>query len=314
MRGSGVAGRAAIASNITSHARSVSVSDADASGAGHDKTHQWLMSRYLDSAQPSADPFLRRSTFRLDLPLTTAAAPISPASPSPRAAAYSASGSPLPCSADRFHYSPSASYYSASPAPYAHPAAHLHCYSASRSAWAQPAVIPQSQSATAKGDPYAFLHASPFRYSSEIVLDPSKTVQWFGDWDDGRTWKETRSRTHRWKPEDTLAIPGLPGRIPMGKMVEYVWLLLLLAMAVTAAGLVLFSLLFWAPMVTEGPTTAKGTSGTVWLAVMGVLGGRGVVLGSYCFVLWLLLQGKDRGKSASKQHATLLQTSQPPPS
>ncbi|CAI5534419.1 unnamed protein product [Closterium sp. Naga37s-1] len=296
------------------------------------------MSRYLDSAQPSADPFLRRSTFRLDLPLTAAAAPISPASPSPHAAAYSASGSPLPCSADRFHYSPSASYYSASPAPYAHPAAHLHCYSASRSAWAQPAVIPQSQSATAKGDPYAFLHASPFRYShdcydsdeekngyagddggdnqngSEIVLDPSKTVQWFGDWDDGRTWKETRSRTHRWKPEDTLAIPGLPGRIPMGKMVEYVWLLLLLAMAVTAAGLVLFSLLFWAPMVTEGPTTAKGTSGTVWLAVMGVLGGRGVVLGSYCFVLWLLLQGKDRGKSASKQHAMLLQTSQQHPS
>ncbi|CAI5470155.1 unnamed protein product [Closterium sp. Yama58-4] len=171
MGSSGVASRAAVGSNVAAHARSVSVSDAAAAGAGHDKTHQWLMSRYLESAQPSADPFFRRSPFRLDLPLTAAAAaPLSPASPSPRAfiprVPYSASASP-PCSADRFHYSPSASYYSASPAPYAQPLAPLRCNSASRPAWAHPAVIPQSQSATAKGDPYAFLHASPFRYSHD---------------------------------------------------------------------------------------------------------------------------------------------------
>ncbi|CAI5494987.1 unnamed protein product [Closterium sp. Naga37s-1] len=85
----------------------------------------------------------------------------------------------------------------------------------------------------------------------------------------------------------------------MGKMMEYVWLLLLLAMAVTAAGLVLFSLLFWAPMDT------KGTKGTVWLVVMGVLGGRGVVLGGYCFVLWLLLQGKECKQAACYASADL---------
>ncbi|GJP43306.1 hypothetical protein CLOM_g2787 [Closterium sp. NIES-68] len=121
---------------------------------------------------------------------------------------------------------------------------------------------------------------------SEIVLDPSKKVQWFGDWDDGRSWKETRSKTHRWKPEDTLAVPGLPGRIPMGKMVEYVWLLLLLAMAVTAGGMTLFSVLFWA----RGPAA-------VCLAVMGVLGGRGVLLAGYCLMLRLLL-GAERVHAA----------------
>ncbi|CAI7872230.1 unnamed protein product [Closterium sp. NIES-54] len=183
MGSSGVAGRAAIGSNVAAHARSVSVSDAVAAGAGHDKTHQWLMSRYFDSAaQPSADPFLRRSSFRLDLPLTAAAAaPSSPATPSPRAAAYSASGSPLLCSADRFHYSPSGSYYSASPAPYAQMPAPLRCYSASRSAWAQPTVIPKSQSATARGDPYAFLHASPFRYSHDCYDSDEEKNGYAGD-------------------------------------------------------------------------------------------------------------------------------------
>ena len=46
----------------------------------------------------------------------------------------------------------------------------------------------------------------------EIVLDPTKDVQWFGDWDDGESWRDNPKK-QVWTFEDVVVLPGLPGKV-----------------------------------------------------------------------------------------------------